>query len=434
MGRAGDAATLSTDPKIRVTDRLRLSTRKAYVDGSKFLRRFEVRLWYWANWRCQEPVLVFESDDWGLMRRASSALLKQVGKPGQWADEELETPDDLEKLYCTLEQYRDPHNRPACFVANFITGVPDFERIAHSHFITYSDVPLGQASAPGLKAKWLEGYARRVFFPQYHGRAHLCPDLWLQDLRDDVAGARLLFEAGCVGGLALLDGQGWRYHSEYMNWKQGQPLSGEKLQNWVRPGLAYFRDLHGFSSQSTIAPHYIFTRDTLPAWRQGGIRFIQGTNCEALRRRDGSYFEIRAALGERRDGLMLMPRIVKFEPRPQRPHQGVDQALARMQSAFKSHTPAVVDTHRINYSGAWRNGAIEALKTLLSTVAERRFYVLTTIELGEAILNNGAYRDIFTGEPRQLSSLDTPARQTLRYLLQVYHTALANAEKRGLSP
>ncbi|HVO44195.1 MAG TPA: hypothetical protein VMT34_16315, partial [Aggregatilineales bacterium] len=400
----------------------------------KFFRRVLRRLQYWASWRCQEPVLVFESDDWGLRRRASSVLLEQVGKPGQWADEELETPDDLEKLYSVLEQYRDPHDRPACFVANFVMAVPDFEGIARSSFTTYVDIPLGEASAPSLKAKWLEGYARRVFFPQYHGRAHLYPDRWLQDLRDDVPGARLLFEAGCVGGLSLLDREGWRYHSEYMNWKLGQPLSGKKLQNWLQSGLASFQDLFGFRSQSTIAPHYIFTRETLQAWRQGGIRFIQGTNYELVRLPDGNYSAISATLGQRWNGLMLMSRTAKFEPRPQRADQGLNHALSQMRGCFATRIPAVVDTHRINYSGAWRDSSVQALETLLSIAAQHRPYVLTTVELGEAILNNGAYCDVFTGKRRQLTSLDTPARRALRYMLQVYHSAVvANAEKRGLS-
>jgi len=383
------------------------------------------RLRHMAHWRCKEPVLIFESDDWGLIRHASARLLRQWGEPGEWADEELETPQELERLYRVLNGYTDLTGRPACFVSNFVVANPDFEAIARDHYTTYYDLSISQTSPDDLKAGWYDGYQRRVFYPQYHARAHLWPGRWLRDLRTDAPGARQLLDARCYGGLSLLHGQGWRYHSEYLNWDTGEDWSDASLDSWLNHGQALFQAFWGYYSRSTIPPHYLFTPQTCRSWRKTNIQFIQGCNYRILRspgKPTDQRISISHALGEHSpEGLTLVSRNVKFDPRPQRPKHGVETALRQIEVAFRHRIPAIVDTHRINYTGTWGNQAVEALAALLAAVAPYRPRILTTVELGEAINSNGAYKDVWTGQTQNLSSLDTPSRRAVRIGLQRYH-------------
>lgn len=385
-----------------------------------FRKRLFRRLRYWADWRCLEPVVVFESDDWGMERRACSEFLRAFGEPGEWADEELETPDDLARLYEVLERHRDTEGRAASFTTNFVVANPDFEAIARDQFTCYHETPIGQTD--GLKSHWLEGLERKVFFPQYHARSHFWPEAWLRDLRRAIPGAREMCERGYHGGLSLLEGRGWRYHSEYMDWSTGEERSFDELLRWLKGGLEFFQDAFGFFPRSTIASHYILTPAIARAWRTVGGEFVQGTDYRILRDMNGQPQPMSHTLGERApDGLLLTGRNVKFDPRPQRPQRGVDAALRQIKDCFANHLPAIIDTHRINFTGRWREQSVQALDDLLSALKPYRPRFLTSVELGEAIAQSGSYRDVWSKKACRLTPLDQSWRKMLRGRFGVYN-------------
>lgn len=374
------------------------------------------RLRFLSHWRCAEPVVVFESDDWGMERRRCADFISAFGDPSEWASEQTETPADLQQLYGVLGRHLDDSGRPACFTANFIVANPDFDAITRGDFERYYERPIAQSG--GLRNSWLEGVARRVFFPQYHGRSHFWPEALLRDLRADAPGARAMCDSKLPGGLAMLEGQNWRYHSEYLDWQHGQQPRLAEMTAWVREGVELFRQVFDFVPRSTIAPNYIFTETAARAWRECGIEFIQGAGYRLLRRADGGTRAVSHALGERSpEGLLLMGRTVKFEPRPSRPRQGITTALRQIESCFKDHLPVVIDTHRINYVGPGRQYGLDVLDSLLRAVAPARPRFLTTVELGEAISGDGVYRDAWTGAVQRLTPLDPPWRRRLRRLL-----------------
>lgn len=92
----------------------------------------------WNKYRA----VVFESDDWGacehVRHRADAAALRhildQIGAGPSRLDGTLESPDDLERLYCVLESVRGCDGQPAAFTAFMPMGNPDFAAIAASDF------------------------------------------------------------------------------------------------------------------------------------------------------------------------------------------------------------------------------------------------------------------------------------------------------------
>lgn len=398
--------------------------RRRYRGGSyptmrtarNLLHRVERRSQNHAHWRCTEPVLIFESDDWGLDRRASSERLKAFGEPGQRADEDMETAEDLRRLFDVLDGHRDVTGRPAVFTANVIVANPDHEAIARDRYEVYHEIPI--SSREDLCAAWREGVERGVFCAELHGRRHFSVEEWLADLKRDVPGARQLSSERRHGGLSLLKGEGWRYHTEYLSWRTGIEPDYRALATELKDSLDIIERLSGRRPISTIGPHYIFSARTEIAWRAAGLRFIQGGNHHVLRGADGVERTVLHALGERSpSGLLYLNRRIKFEPRPERAHQGLTQALSGIRICFERKIPALVDTHRINYTGLYREGGLRDLGELLEALRPLRPRFLTTGELGEAIEHEGRYHDIVTREERTLTPLDPGWRRGLRSVL-----------------
>lgn len=382
------------------------------------------RLRWAAHWRCAEPVVIFESDDWGMQRGGNLSAFEPYGKPKGWAAEMTETPTALDALYAVLESHPDRHGRPAVFTTNFITANPDFEAIEANHFSEYMDIPV---SADGtLRSAWETGIQRSVFYPQYHGRSHINVQKWLDDLKQDVPGAQALFNKRQNGGLALLENAQWRYHSEYINWQTGEMSTQQDLASWINVGLQYFEDAFGFLPKSAIAPHYVLPTTVLPVWRQLGIHFVQGGNYHILQHpQSGQQIYRSHALGERSTtGLLYLTRNVRFEPRPGQINRGVEAAWRQIEGCFKAGIPAVIDTHRINYTGPWQVAARQALFELLTRIAAFQPRFMTSTELGEAIRSGGSYHDAWDQKAHTLHPQQSLLGQFLRRIFSQYHSRL----------
>lgn len=386
--------------------------------AGRLVQRVERRLHDHAGWRCTEPLLIFESDDWGLDRRASSERLKAFGKPGQRADEELETVEDLRRLFDVLDRYRDVSGRPAVLTANVVVASPDHDAIKRDRYEVYHEIPMNRRE--DLRAAWQEGVARGVVCAELHGRSHFSIAAWMADLRNDVAGARALSSEHRHGGLSLLESESQRYHTEYMTWRTGVEPDERPLVAELKDSLDILEELFGRRPTSTIAPHYVFTSRIEEAWREAGLRYVQGAQYQVLPGQASEYGRVTVShtLGERSPGgLVYLKRSVRFEPRPERPHQGITSALADIRSCFEQGVPAVVDTHRVNYTGRYRDSALHELGELLDALRPLRPLFLTTGELGEAITHRGRFRDIQTGEERALTPVDPAWRRGLRPVL-----------------
>lgn len=367
-----------------------------------FLERIAGLVRHQAQWRCAEPVVVIESDDWGLERKPCWELAREAGEPTDWALEASETAEDVERLSQLLARHRDETGRPACFTANFIVSNPDYEAIRKSSFEQWSDVPLRQWAADTVQRAYRAAIEEGTLYPQYHGLRHYNATLLLTDVRANAA-ARKCFDSGCAAALSFAKGHLWRYHSEYADWSRGGAADPAALQAMVETGAAYFEDMFGFRPLSTIPPHYVVSEAGLAAWKTAGIRYVQGTNYQIHPGPGGRKVIRRQPLGraDAATGLISISRNVKFEPRPGR-KETADSAIAQAKQMIEARIPAMIDTHRINYTGQFREAGLRDLERLLQALEVYRPRYLTTAELGQAIEFGGRYRDRVTGEERTL--------------------------------
>ena len=150
----------------------------------------------------------------------------------------------------------------------------------------------------------------------------------------------------------------------------------------------------------------------------GGIRYLQGTGFRILRNRQGGKAYHSHYLGEPYvEGMICLNRTVKFEPRPERPQNHWVDAVSRIRSLFAAGVPAILDTHRINFTGSYRRIALEQLAHLLHAVMPFQPLFLTSAELGEAVRFGGEFKDAIHGTVRKLSVRKTGTQFFSRSLL-----------------
>jgi hypothetical protein len=369
----------------------------------------------WAGFRCEEPLVVLESDDWGLRRRPAAEEVARWGTPSGWADEHGETAEDLDRLTRLLAGHTDPDGRTAALTMNVIAANPDREAIEAGGFEAYVDRPVDETLPAEVRGRLRAGVAAGQLSLQLHGRAHFNVERWLADLRSGEPGARELFTAGVDGGLSLTREHGWRYHSELLDWTAGTHRSTAELVAWLSPAVDTVERLGGVRPRSAVAPHYVLSDEAEAAWAELGLEFVQSAERQL---RPGHADAKVSYLGQPgRDGLVHLTRTARFDPRPGRQGHHVADAAAALRRCFDQGLPAVVDTHRINFTGPWAARAVDELDELLAVADEGGARYLTTPELGEAVRDDGSFVDAVTGAGRRLTPVGSMARAVTRPVL-----------------
>jgi hypothetical protein len=343
------------------------------------VRRVGRRLRLWAGGRFAEPVVVLESDDWGLRRRPAADLVRPWGRPTGWAEEASETAADLDRLHEVLGRHG------AVLTMNVIAANPDHAAIEADGFTRYHDRPVDETAGEDVVAGFRRGQASGAFSLQLHGRAHADPDAWLADLRDGPPGARELFDAGVDGGLSLTEEHAWRYHSEVASWSTARHRSAGELEGWLRPAVETVTRLAGRAPRAVVGPHYVVTPEAEAAWHRLGLEYLEA----AEHRLDPAVGTARVSyLGQPGPALVHLTRTVRFDPRPGRRGHHVADTTEAMTRCFAQGLPAVVDTHRINFTGPWADDAADELDLLLAAADRAGARYLDSVELGDAVVGD----------------------------------------------
>ena len=319
--------------------------------------------------KTSKRIIVIESDDWGSIRMPNNRVFNKLLKAGIPVDksayckfDSLENEEDVTLLFDVISSVKNREGNNPILTANFVVANPDFEKIEASNFQyyfnesiieTYNRIPGHERVLDFIH----QGLNVGVIKPQFHGREHVNVPLWLELLQDN-RDFRLAFELG-MWGLSkdvfpfMKKSIQATYDSEDSNYCKAS----------IKEGLTLFRELFGFDSKSFIANNYIWPPKIEQALFDGGVRHFQGMKYRLLPLNTvGKRDKIRTYFGQKNKlGMTYGVRNCSFEPIEL--GDNASKTLSQIKIAFMLKKPAIISTHRINFSsGMCKNSRDKNLK------------------------------------------------------------------------
>ncbi len=294
--------------------------------------------------RFKEKYIIIESDDWGLTGAVSQDgidFLKKTypQKPfSRWTSDSLETVEDLEALFYILNKYKNDFKSPPKITANFITHTIDYSNQAKLSFISLSELLTKNKL---LKQKYFEGIDNNLIYPQLHGYCHYNLDA-LRAFYKTVEGKRL-FDVGFLIGKSTLKQNPSMFKSEFSDFK-------EEVKTNLKISIQEFANFFNYLPKSIIPPHFIIDSLYLDFLHNQGISAIQASNRLITTNRD----RYRNIFFRKKNQLYWIPRTARLDPHPDYNYYSKD-CISQIEKAFSLKMPAIIDFHRVNFSGRFNS-------------------------------------------------------------------------------
>jgi len=358
------------------------------------------------GWRTNRKIVVIESDDWGSIRmpsREAYELLLSKGIPVKTSYflkyDCLESEEDLYSLFEVLSSFRDINGNCPVITANSVVANPDFEKIRESEKREYFYEPITESYKryPDHKQSldiWKkEGMAKKLLWPQFHGREHLNVNKWMNAINSSDKWELEAFENNVLLGLGRKSNKSRQYN--YMaSFEYSGPDEWESLNNIAYEGLALFDKIFGFSSKSFVAPCAIRGDHLDEILKENGVLFHQ-CGQQFIPIESGSLKMINRFWGQRNEqGQIYWRRNSTFEPSRNPSFDWVDSCMAEMNIAFRWRKPVVINSHRVNYIGSIvpenRENSLRLLKKLIHTALYKwpDIEFMSSDSLGDEISNS----------------------------------------------
>ena len=309
----------------------------------------------YRGWKTNRKIVVIESDDWGSARVANSKVRDNLSKKYPQVESHkflkydgLERKEDLEYLFELLNKFKDSNNNPAVVTALALTSNPDFAKIEetgnyHSESITKTYIDYGEDQLFNL---WtIDGIKNNLLYPQFHGKEHLFPERYMlriqkyNDIEYDAFASNSIFGINSPNRrenfLAAFE-----YQSE---------IDKVVIEKRTALGLIEFKDMFGFESKSFCPSQSIYGEHIFEVLKKNGVLAIQAG--QQLEPYDLHLRKINHYWGDQTsNGLIFWRRNCTFEPYKSTSFDHVDECLKQMSIAFRWGKPAVINSHRINFT------------------------------------------------------------------------------------
>lgn len=350
------------------------------------------------GWSTRRKIVVIESDDWGSIRMPSREVYSKFIEIGYKLAESdynrldaLESNLDLEMLFNELVSHRDWTGNHPIVTANVIVGNPDFEKIKQSDFTEYFFEPVVETlnrydGRDRVVSLWKLGYTEKLFHPQFHGREHVNTGRWMKALKTKRPEIMFTFNSGTT-----FSGDGDYNFMEVLDFDNPDEITNMKES--LAEGMDIFEEIFGYRSKSFIPPCYAWSPDIEDVLYFGGILYLQGLMVQTVPTgEEGKYRRKYHFMGSRNNsGLYYLVRNCFFEPSLANNDDAVDDCLNRINIAFRWNKPAVICSHRINFSGSLnpenRDKNLRLLNELISTIIRKwpEVEFMSSDQLGDII-------------------------------------------------
>lgn len=349
----------------------------------------------YLNCRSQKvsrKIFVIESDDWGSTRTNSCEDLKFLNRisddikndPYTQLDNIAEE-DDLTALYDVLKGWKNVHGESAKFTPNVCTANPDFQKIRDNDFNDFFYKPfyetIKEKVGNGVLSVWRQGVDEKLFSPQLHGREHLHSLAWLKELREGNHVLLSAFDCGSFG-VPFVPSALRAKRRNLQAALDCYGLDGEFKfqQNWVKESAQIFEAFFGYTSNTFIAPAYVWNDKMNSVFLDSGIKALQGLKIQYQPNLafslNSSYKRRLHYIGQKSvEGLMYLNRNVFYEPFSNSKENWVESAWKQINLAFNKDLPVIMGTHRINYIGTLdennRKQSLRGLGEILARVIKK---------------------------------------------------------------
>jgi len=339
------------------------------------------------GWRTNRKIVVIESDDWGSIRMPSKESYCNLLKAGIAVDKDffsrydsLESADDLTALFDVLVKFKDSIGNHPVITANTIMANPDFKKIKEANYEEYFYEPFTNTYNKYIQCEksfqlFSQGIDNQLIKPQFHGREHLNVMLWMNELKNKNKELHLAFENGTFG-IPL---------SSHINNRKNLMASFDCVdQNHFKSiveialdGTFLFKKIFGFSSNTIMAPSYIWPKRLETHLIGEGIMGFQGNRLQfEPRMKNGKHNRIFHYTGQKNKlSQRYIVRNAFFEPTHFPGQDQTKEILDRMRINFQCYKPTIISTHRLNFIGSLdeknRSSNLIKLQDLLKSILVR---------------------------------------------------------------
>lgn len=308
--------------------------------------------------KLKQRVVVIESDDWGSIRMPSSDALENLKNFGIPVEKSvyckydgLERDSDILGLLEICDRIEKKYQKRPVLTLNFVTSNPDFQKIENSEFESYFSEEITStyryySECSAVLEHVRLGMEKGFFLPQFHGKEHVNVPFWMELINSNHK-FKLAFKLK-VFGLS---------NDVFPELQKSVQATYDTLdliyQNEsISSGLRVFENIFGFKSKSFIPNNYILSESSFQTLVDNGVMVLQGMKFQKLPLAMGESKRklIRRKYGDidRKSGLKFGVRNCSFEPTEL--NDTVEKTLQQVRTAFLMKKPAVISTHRINFT------------------------------------------------------------------------------------
>lgn len=351
------------------------------------------------GYRTSRKIVVFESDDWGSERFPDRKTLDEFitdGHPvkncGFSFNDCLETDEDLQALQYSLQKAGENIGKTPRLTLLTNVANPDFEKISQNDFREYHSRLVSETYALSSERKQVplvfqELEDAGLVDLQYHGREHLYVARWLRDLREGKEASLYGFHKKVAGiSPSYMPGLPYGYRAAY-DLDLLEDLKEHKQR--IEQGVEDFYRVYGKRPNYFVAPDGPLALQLEDVLKEKGIEYIGFPKVQKVPLGGGKSKSRYHWLGKRtRHGQTVITRNVIFEPMGRGRVGNVEAALNDIELAFRMNKPAIISSHRANYTGGIHRGnrenGLEKLEQLFAEICRKwpEVEFLSSSELG----------------------------------------------------
>jgi hypothetical protein len=325
--------------------------------------------------------VIFESDDWGLERAKDDNALQTIidkyskNKISRWTTDAIESVEDLEMLFQLFDTFKNKFEHNPVLTANFITHNIDY---SSQDVLQFKPISEGYNFGDNnLFAKYKEGVEKNYFIPQLHGFSHyntkvLEKDFHSKNFQEDFTIGFPMAKSTIKGSLQLYRGECFDPNFEIT----------------IKTATNVFKDVFGYYSKTFIPPNYLYDDKQNSILYANHIEQLQSSAHFLTQKGKNTihpYFR-------KNNNLLYSVRGGRLDTHPDYNFLA-EQCIKEIEAMFSYKTPAIIDVHRVNFSGKYfpetRQKTIEEMhKVLLYLYKNHPDVIFISSDALEGILNN----------------------------------------------